>query len=40
MVQLIFVNVTVHPALNKKGVGRKAGDDVGCSCAGWEIWQF
>ena len=46
VVQLIFVKVTVHPALHmmshgdnrEKGVGCQVGDDMGCSCAYWEIW--
>jgi hypothetical protein len=28
-----------HGDNGEKGVGREAGDDVGCSRAGWEIWQ-
>jgi hypothetical protein len=29
-----------HCDNGEQGVGREAGDDVGCSCAGWEIWQI
>ncbi len=29
-----------HCDNGEKGVGCEAGDDVGCSCAGWEIWQI
>jgi hypothetical protein len=44
MVQLIFVKVTVHPALYMVTTERREwdagpGDDMGCSCAGWEIWK-
>ena len=28
-----------HGDNGEKGVGREAGDDVGCLRAGWEIWQ-
>ena len=28
----------VHGDNREKGVGRQAGDDMGCLCAGWEIW--
>ena len=28
-----------HGDNREKEVGRQAGDDMGCSCAGWEIWQ-
>ena len=28
-----------HGDNREKGVGRQAGDDMGCLCAGWEIWQ-
>ena len=28
-----------HGDTREKGVGRQAGNDVGCSCAGWKIWQ-
>ncbi len=27
-----------HGDNGEKGVGRQAGDDMGCSCTGWEIW--
>ena len=44
MVQLIFcdrhcASRVAHGDNGEKGVGREAGDDVGCSCTGWEIWQ-
>ncbi len=29
----------VHGDSREKGVGRRAGVDMGCSCAGWEIWK-
>ncbi len=29
-----------HGDNGEKGVGRQAGDDMGCSCAGWELRQI
>jgi hypothetical protein len=28
-----------HCDNREKGVGRQTGDDMGCLCTGWEIWQ-